>query len=143
MDLHLNAVAPRSAVQTGLDQCLQRMGRDYRDPNVLPFHAEDLVRDYNACIPPALQLQIGRPQDAMEFLIGGGQAGHGGLLGQLGVAPNFLQTYLQQGTCNTCNQAYQQVGTGHCLGFRLISSTLSLINRWSIDLSSLTFIIGH
>ena len=125
VDLHLNPTALRPAVQTRLDQCLQRMGRDYRDPRVLPFHAEDLVRAYNACIPPALQLPIGQPQDAVEFLIGGGQAGQGGLLGQLGVAPNYLLTYLQQGTCNTCNQPYQQVRTDHCHVFTLNSSLWS------------------
>ena len=109
VDLHLNPAALRSAAQAALDLLVQQMGRDYRNPNIPPFHTEPLVQAYNACVPPALQLPLGQPHDAVEFLAGGGQAGHGGLLGELRLAPHYLLSFMQEGTCNQCGHDYQQV----------------------------------
>ena len=94
---------------------LHQLARDYRDPNVPPFHVEALVTAYNVCVPAGLRFPLGRPHCAVEFLMGGGMAGHGGLLGELRLVPNYLVTYLQEGDCPQCGQQYRQVGLVHSL----------------------------
>ena len=94
---------------------LHQLARDYRDPTVPPFHVEALVTAYNGCVPAGLQFPLGRAHCAVEFLMGGGMAGHGGLLGELRLAPNYLLTYMQEGDCPHCGQQYQQVGLVHSL----------------------------
>ena len=111
VDLNMDPAAVRSVVQRALDQRLGQMGRDYRDPNVAPFDAEDLVQDYNACLHQMLQFPLGQPHCALEFLWGGGQVGHSGLLGELRLARGYLTTFMQQGNCQQCGQAYQEVST--------------------------------
>ena len=110
VDRHLNPAALRSPAQRALDQVLHQLARDYRDPTVPPFHVEPLVIAYNGCVPVGLRFPLGRPHCAVEFLMGGGMAGHGGLLGELRLAPNFLLTYMQEGDCPHCGQQYRQVG---------------------------------
>jgi hypothetical protein len=107
----MDPAAVRSVVQRALDQRLAQMGRDYRDPTVAPFDAEDLIQDYNACLHPMLQFPLGQPHCALEFLWGGGQVGHSGLLGELRLARGYITTFMQQGQCQGCGQQYQEVST--------------------------------
>ena len=107
----MDPAAVRSVLQRALDQRLAQMGRDYRDPNVAPFDAEDLIQDYNACLHPMLQFPLGQPHCALEFLWGGGQVGNSGLLGELRLARGYLTTFMQQGQCQGCRQQYQEVSS--------------------------------
>ena len=79
------------------------MANAYRNSSIAPFHAEPLIDAYNAYVERHMQFATGQEGCAMEFL------GHGGLLGHLSIAPNYLVTYTQQGFCYRCNQQYQQV----------------------------------
>ena len=89
------------------------MAVDYRDPAIPPFDPEPLVDALNACLVQngGHQFVIGQPECSMEFLLGGRVMGHRGLLDHLEVAPNYLVSYLEQGTCPGCNGQFHLVST--------------------------------
>ena len=109
VDQHLHPTAPRDAVHQALEQQLIFMAAAYRNPAIAPFHAEPLIDAYNACVQRHMQFAIGQSGCAMEFLAMFGELGHGGMLGHLSMAPNYLVTYMQQGHCYSCDRHYQQV----------------------------------
>ena len=109
VDQHLHPTAVRDTAHQALEQQFVLMAAAYRNPAIAPFHAEPLIHAYNACVQRHMQFAIGQAGCAMEFLAMFGQLGHGGLLGHLSVAPNYLVTYTQWGFCYRCNRQYQLV----------------------------------
>ena len=88
-----------------------QLAADYDNPAVAPFDSEPLVRALNACLVQGggMPFIIGNVECALEFLLAGQLMGGRGLLDHLETAPNYLVSYLQEGTCPRCNGQFHQV----------------------------------
>ena len=111
VNLNLHPSAPRDAAHTFLEQELVRLGAQYRNPAGALFHAQALVTALNPCLPAANQFPHGALGDTMELLA---STGGGSILGHIVLNANYLVTWLQEGTSNTCGVLCHQVSNHPC-----------------------------
>jgi hypothetical protein len=103
VDLHLHPTRARQPLGLALEATLQLQMGLYRNPAVAPFAIRPLINDLNHLMPPnpAQQFAVGGVACAMEFV--------SEVLRHVLWDPAHIVTYLQQGTCNLCGQAFQAV----------------------------------
>ena len=115
LDLHLDQGAVRGPEHAALDAVLANLCGQRRNPRQLPFSPVPVMQALNACLQLNGQYQytIAQGWDAASFL--------SSLLGELAVAPGFLVETLEEGVCQQCGNASQQVTVATLHAFHSIS----------------------